>query len=173
MQLLLAEQKLYLQYEETIKQLEEKPSLQPRKKQMPIYMDMPLLLAEILILAALLYLFFLIVQLALFNLVIIGILIVFFKTMLYFFESLRKQCKFRYRTKDFINFIDEQNAIYSEMGIEIQYDREGNWLEFLLKEEEKMFEDEIAIRRQAIFNDKDTKAIEEMKTILHDYSKQK
>ena len=57
------------------------------------------------------------------------------------------------------------------MGIEIQYDREGNWLEFLLKEEEKMFEDEIAIRRQLIFNEKDTKAIEEMKRILHDYSK--
>jgi hypothetical protein len=32
MQLFLADEKLYKQYEETIKELEEKPSLQPRKK---------------------------------------------------------------------------------------------------------------------------------------------
>jgi hypothetical protein len=77
MQLFLADEKLYKQYEETIKELEEKPSLQPRKKQMPIYMDLPLLMAESIILILFFYIFFLIVQLALFNLVIIGILVVF------------------------------------------------------------------------------------------------
>ena len=36
-----------------------------------------------------------------------------------------------------------------------------------------MFEDEIAQRRQKIFDDNDTKAIEEMKKILNEYSKKK
>ena len=47
--------------------------------------------------------------------------------------------------------------------IEIQYEREGCWLEFLLKDEEKMFEEEIANRREEIFKKKHTNAIEEMK----------
>lgn len=47
--------------------------------------------------------------------------------------------------------------------IEIVAEREGLWLEFLLKEDEKMFEEEIASRRERIFKMKDEKAIEEMK----------
>lgn len=54
--------------------------------------------------------------------------------------------------------------------IEIQYEREGCWLEFLLKDEEKMFEEEIANRRERIFKQKDSTAIEEMKKILNEYS---
>ena len=59
------------------------------------------------------------------------------------------------------------------MGIEIQCDNEGLWLEFLLKEEEKMFEEEIAKRREDIFKNKNTQWIEEMKTILNEYSNEK
>jgi len=56
------------------------------------------------------------------------------------------------------------------MGIELGFEREGCWIEFMLKEEEKMFEEEIAQRREKIFKDKNTKAIEEMKLILNEYS---
>lgn len=54
--------------------------------------------------------------------------------------------------------------------IEIVAEREGLWLEFLLKEDEKMFEEEIASRRERIFKMKDEKAIEEMKQILNEYA---
>ena len=60
-----------------------------------------------------------------------------------------------------------------ETPIEIQYEREGCWLEFLLKDEEKMFEEEIAKRREKIFKDKNTAAIDEMKQILNEYSQEK
>jgi len=59
------------------------------------------------------------------------------------------------------------------MGIEVQYEREGSWLEFLLREDELMFEEEIAKRREEIFTNKNTGAIEEMKRILNEYSKEK
>lgn len=59
------------------------------------------------------------------------------------------------------------------MSIEIIPEREGLWLEFLLKEEEQMFEEIIARRREKIFNDRNQQAIEDMKKILNEYSKDK
>ena len=59
------------------------------------------------------------------------------------------------------------------MKIEVICDREGQWIEFILKEEDEMFEEKIAKRREEIFNQKDEKAIEEMKKILSDYTKEK
>lgn len=43
--------------------------------------------------------------------------------------------------------------------IEIQHEREGLWLEFLLKEDDKMFEELIADRREEIFKKDDQPAI--------------
>jgi hypothetical protein len=59
------------------------------------------------------------------------------------------------------------------LNIEIVAEREGLWLEFLLKEDEKMFEEEIAERRERIFKNKDQTAIEEMKQILNAYAHEK
>jgi|TARA_B110000285_G_C14908440_1_gene506700 hypothetical protein len=56
------------------------------------------------------------------------------------------------------------------MKIEVQYEREGQWLEFLLKEDEKMFEELIADRREEIFRKNDTTAINEMGKILTEYN---
>jgi hypothetical protein len=42
-----------------------------------------------------------------------------------------------------------------------------------LKEEDEMFEEMIAKRREKIFEENDKQAIQEMKEILNDYSKEK
>ena len=71
-------------------------------------------------------------------------------------------------------YIEKQNQeVYHALDIEIQVDREGNWLEFLLRDDEQMFEQQIALRRQQIFKDDDKHAIEEMKRILQNYTKEK
>jgi|APSaa5957512535_1039671.scaffolds.fasta_scaffold133304_2 hypothetical protein len=57
--------------------------------------------------------------------------------------------------------------------IKIECEKEGSWLEFLLKHDDLMFEQLIAERREKIFKDKDTVAIEEMKKILNLYTQQK
>ena len=125
-------------------------------------------------LLVLVYVFFLIIQLALFNLVILGIIFVFMQKIYHIFEALRWKFGFSYKTKRFSSFIKQQNEeVYKDMAIEIIPEREGLWLEFLLKEEEQMFEEIIARRRERIFNERNQQAIEDMKKILNEDSKDK
>ena len=174
MQLYKSGEKLYKCYLETIKELQTKPALQPRKRKMPFYMLVPARLIQFIVLFFFIYCFFLIIQLALFNLVIVGIILVFISKIWQFLEAFIDKFKFNYKTKDFVAFIEQQNqTVYHALDIEIQADREGNWLEFLLRDDEQMFEQQIAIRRQQIFKEGDTYAIEEMKRILQNYTKEK
>ena len=106
--------------------------------------------------------------------VIIGIIFVILKKFFYIAETVRWKLMFNKKTKDFQKFIAHQNqTVYADLHIEIVEEKEGLWLEFLLKDDEQMFEEEIASRRQRIFNQKDQPAIEEMKHILNEYSIEK
>ena len=53
----------------------------------------------------LVYVFFLIIQLALFNLVILGIIFVFMQKIYHILEALRWKFGFNYKTKRFSTFI--------------------------------------------------------------------
>ena len=148
--------------------------MQPRKRKMPCWRLTIINFFEWTLLLIIIYIFFLIIQLALFNLVIVGIIWVFITKIYQFLEAFKEKWKFNYRTKDFTAFIELQNqTVYHDLDIEIQTDREGNWLEFLLRDDEQMFEQLIALRRQDIFKNQDTYAIEEMKKILQNYTKEK
>ena len=60
-----------------------------------------------------------------------------------------------YKTHDFKQLIKNQNeTIYKDMGVEVIPEKEGEWLEFVLIEDDKdqMFEEEIAKRRNKIIN---------------------
>lgn len=141
---------------------------------MPCLLTMLFLLFEAMIMIVFIYISFLIIQLALFNLVIIGIIFVILRKIFYIAETLRWKLMFDKKTKDFQKFIAKQNDnVYKNLGIEIAEEKEGLWLEFLLRDDDKMFEEEIASRRQRIFNHKDQPAIERMKQILNEYSVQK
>jgi len=52
-------------------------------------------------------------------------------------------------------------------------ERDGCWLEFILENNEQMFEEMIVKRREKIFSESNTEAINEMKEILEQYSKKK
>jgi hypothetical protein len=52
-------------------------------------------------------------------------------------------------------------------------ERDGCWLEFILENNEQMFEEMIVTRRKKIFDENNTEAINEMKEILEQYSKKK
>lgn len=160
----------------TKEKLETDIKLQPRKRTCPFCLNLFMIIIEIAIIIFVLYVFFLIIQLALFNLVILGILFVFIRRIYAFLEAIRWKFQFTYRTSEFKKFIDSQNeTVYDkfETPIKIECEREGSWLEFLLKHDDLMFEQMIAERRERIFRDKDTQAIEEMKNILNLYTNQK
>ena len=111
-----------------------------------------------------------------FNLVIIGLVLRGILILKRLIDALQWNSDFDYKTKEFKKYIKKQNdEVYSNMSIQVIEEREGLWLEFLLKQEEQMFEELIATRREEIFKDptKHTKEIENMKTILEDYSKEK
>ena len=52
-------------------------------------------------------------------------------------------------------------------------ERDGCWLEFILENNEEMFEEQIVRRRKKIFDSNDHEAINEMKEILEQYSNKK
>ena len=81
MRLLKEKEELYKAYEKTIHELETRKELQPFRRDVPILLKWPLILFEAIFLIVLAYAFFLIIQLALFNLVILGILVVFMKKL--------------------------------------------------------------------------------------------
>jgi len=64
-------------------------------------------MVEAVVLLILVYFFLLIIQLALFNLVIVGIIWVFILKIYQFAEAVKEKWKFNYRTKDFNAFIDQ------------------------------------------------------------------
>ena len=100
-----------------------------------------------------------------------GIIVVFLMKIWEFLQAFKEKFKFNYCTKDLEKFIQhQQEQYYEELDIEINADREGSWIEFCLKDDEKMFEQEITSRRRRIFEEGNTQAIEEMKSILAAYT---
>mmetsp|Transcript_17698 Transcript_17698/g.29935 ORF Transcript_17698/g.29935 Transcript_17698/m.29935 type:complete len:272 (-) Transcript_17698:47-862(-) len=174
MKLYKEDQKFYKAYMNTIKELKKNTDLQPKKRQMPLPRHCLIILVEAVVLILVFYFFFLILQLALFNLVILGILFVFMKKLYKFAEACRWKLKFEYKTQEFNKFIERQNQeVYKDLNIKISKEREGSWLEFQLDQDDEMFEQIIQENRNRIFEEKNTRAIEDMKTILNEYKKKK
>ena len=168
------DKRLWKAYHKTVSDIESSLDLQPRKRTMPLWLLIPIELIKWAVMLLFIYMFFLVIQLALFNLVIVGIIVVFLKKIWEFLEAFKEKFKFNYCTKDLEKFIqNQQEQVYEELDIECNADREGSWIEFCLKDDEKMFEQEIAARRKKIFEEGNTQAIEEMKNILATYTREK
>ena len=120
MKLFEENQKLFKAYEHTINSIEKNRNYQPKNRSVPLWISIPVFLGEGIVVIFFAYIFFLIIQLALFNLVIIGIIWVIGKKLWQLVEALRWKFFFQYKTKDFIKFIDQQNqTVYNDMHIEI------------------------------------------------------
>ena len=89
---------------------------------------------------------------------------------------MRQKQLFKNRTKKFVDFLENQNeTVYKDLGLEVCYEKEGLWLEFGFIEEDLMFEEEIAKRRNLIIeerdqNDGDKKELEEMAKLLNEFA---
>lgn len=101
MRLLRDNEELYKAYLKTIDKLCTDSSLQPKKIEVPCYFKWPLILMEWIFIIFLLYIFFLVIQLALFNLVILGIIFVVMQKMYQILEAMRWKFGFNYKTKRF------------------------------------------------------------------------
>ena len=131
-------------------------------------------------LLVMIYFSLLVIQLSLFNLVIMGILLKLIHQFWQFLDAIRWKLEFNYKTEDFKKFIDRQNEeVYKELDIEVIPERKGLWLEFLLRsqsgKEDQMFEELINQRRDRIRNNPEMyqNEKEEMRKIIQEYSKDK
>ena len=121
MQLLLPDQALYKAYKKTIDKMEEEINLQPRKRKMPCWYLFPAETLVWVLMIIVIYIFFLVIQLALFNLVIVGIIVVFTTKFWQFLQAFKEKGQFNYKTKDFLLFIHQQNVtVYNELDIPIE-----------------------------------------------------
>lgn len=147
MRLLKEDEALYKAYLKTISEIQNNPKYQPKKLKIGWCRWFWTSFLQILIIIIFFYIFLLIIQLSLFNLVILGIMMKALYQIYVLTDALKWKQNFSSRTNAFNEFIKDQNVIYKNMNIEIIAEREGLWLEFLLKEEEQMFEELIAERR--------------------------
>ena len=76
----------------------------------------------------------LLIQLSLFNLVIIGLVLRGILILKRLIDALQWNAIFDFKTRDFKTFIKKQNEeVYNRLSIQVIEEREGLWLEFLLK----------------------------------------
>ena len=160
MQLIFEDQNLYKAYLGTIKDLETNIKLQPKKRTCPCFHRFLMVFVQCLLVLILTYVFFLLFQFTLFNIVILGIELILIKRFYFFLNSIKSKLSFNYRTKEFNNYIASQNdTVYAQYEIKMEVEKEGTWLEFILKKEGSTFDLVIADRRDKMFNEKDTQAI--------------
>ena len=116
---------------------------------MPWYQEIPLFIIEIILLLNVLYNFLMYVTLALFNLIVFIILVFAYQKIYIGIQTIKNKIKLSQRTKDLKKFIQQQNSeVYEQLGVRIECEKEGNWLEFILLDDEKMFEQIIADRKK-------------------------
>merc|ERR1711981_1049052 len=78
------------------------------------------ILLQYLLLLVMIYFSLLVIQLSLFNLVIMGILLKLIHQFWQFLDAIRWKLEFNYKTEDFKKFVDRQNEeVYKELSIEV------------------------------------------------------
>ena len=91
---------------------------QPKKKQVPCYRTCCIKCFLWILLILFAYVFILLIQLSLFNLVIIGLVLRGILILKRLISVAEFNLDFTYKTKDFKKFIKDQNAkVYSNLGI--------------------------------------------------------
>ena len=134
MRLLRPNEELYLAYLNTIEHIQKTPRLHPKKRKIGCCRCVCCSFCQYFILIVCFYIFLLIIQLSLFNLVILGIMLKVLYQIWVLTDAFRWKQNFSYRTKQFNDYIKRQNdEVYDKMKIELIAEREGLWLEFLLK----------------------------------------
>ena len=84
----------------------------------------------------------LILQLALFNLILLGIFIIYFFKMLSLFKAREFKTEYEYQNKKFREFIEAENKrYYLKLNVELIGGEYGKWIEIQLPDNEDDFKE--------------------------------
>ena len=95
------------------------------------------------------YISFIILQLALFNLIMLGVMFVYFKKLYFFFHSLEFRFDSNFRNTPLKKYIETENErFYRKKNIELVGGEEGLWLELQLPDdiEDRQNKDQISMQ---------------------------
>eukprot|EP00347_Sterkiella_histriomuscorum_P021266 403334613 len=118
---------------QTTQQIELNPRLRPFDRKSPFIRRVGLRLLNILVCIIFAYVALLVLQLALFNLIFLGIEIIYFKKLYYFMHGLEIKQDYNYRNSPFRRFIEAENQrFYRTKQVELVGGEQGKWLELQL-----------------------------------------
>lgn len=119
----------------TTEQLELNKNLRPFDRKSPFIRRAGLRFLTILVCLIYSYVCLLLLQLALFNLIFLGIEIIYLKKLYYLMHGVEVRRDYNYRTQPFKKFIEQENVrFYREKKIELVGGEQGKWIELQLPE---------------------------------------
>ena len=140
----------YISFEDfykTTHEIETSVKLRPFDKRTPCLNTLGLVLMSFIVILIYLYVCFIILQLALFNPIMMGVMYVYFKKVFGFLTAIRFRYDYNYRNKDFKKFVEAENERFyrKEKNIELVGGEQGKWLELQLPDdiEDREFKDNI------------------------------
>ena len=126
--------------EDTLRQLHENRDLLPQYKRVPCCTKFLCLSLRLIITILYLYINLIILQLALFNLIMLGVMLVWLRKFWGILQAVQFKFEFNYKTKAFKQFIEDQNTnVYNPLSIELVGEQEGRWIEVQLPDDIEEF----------------------------------
>jgi len=122
----------------TTNAIETNIKLRPFERKAPYCRKKSMSLLTLIVLLVYFYINFIILQLALFNLVMLGVMIVYFRRLYLYLHSIEVSFNQKYKNKDFKKFIETENTrYYHSQNIELIGGEKGKWLELQLPDSEE------------------------------------
>ena len=121
------------EFHKTTKEIENSMRLRPFDMRTPCCKRFLLKMLTIIFLIIYSYACFILLQLALFNLIMLGVMLVYFNKLFMFFAAVCFKYDYNYRNSPFQKFIEKENErFYSKKNIELIGGEQGFWLELQL-----------------------------------------
>jgi hypothetical protein len=100
---------------------------------MPICYKIGLMLLGLIVILVYLYLSLILLELALFNIIMLGIMLVYLSKLYFFIFSVAKDLDHKYRNMPLKKYIEQENLrLYSIRGLVLIVGKEGKWIEIQL-----------------------------------------
>lgn len=124
------------EFEKTTREIETNINLRPFDLKQPFFRKLGFKLLALFVILIYLYACLILLQLALFNLILLGIMIIYLKKLYYLLFSFEYKQDYNYRNRRFKQFIEaENNRYYKNINVDLVGGEQGQWLELQLPED--------------------------------------
>eukprot|EP00347_Sterkiella_histriomuscorum_P010814 403374823 len=124
------------QFDRTLRQIEGKCNLRPFENRSPILRRIFFKVLSLIAVLALMYVCFIVLQLALLNLILLGMMLITINKFHNFLSGLEHKADVRFKNKALQKFIEDENSkYYTQFNVELVSDEEGRLIELQLPDD--------------------------------------